>query len=80
MAGELILGLRILNGAWKFSGMATGSKNIAIDSCLRGSTTHGFREALSATGLSLIVGVQDLRNIVSLPRSLAPLGYAANRN
>jgi len=68
MVDELILGFQVLNGAWKFSGMATSSKIIANDSCLVGSTTHGLRAALSATGLSLIVGVQDLVHVVSLPR------------
>jgi hypothetical protein len=44
MADESISGFRVLNGAWNFSGMGTGSKNIAIDSCLVGGTTDGSRE------------------------------------
>jgi hypothetical protein len=53
--GRIDFRISVRNGAWKFSGMATGLKNIAADSCLVGNTTHGLRAALLATGLPLIV-------------------------
>ena len=64
---ELILGFWVLNGVWSFSGMAPRIRpmNITSDSCLKGNTTHGLRKAWSPTGLSLIVGVQHLKNLVS---------------
>jgi len=70
-ADELILGFWVLIGAWKFFGMAVGLKSIARGSLQVEITINGFRANISATGLSLIVGVQDLIDTVSLPFSCA---------